>query len=222
MKPGRDHYSILGVASDASQDDIRQAYLERARRYHPDSGEADASHEAFVELQRAYECLSEPDERRRYDRDRVLPRVPHPVTAHDLLRAQALRSRGKFWDDLFADEPWDSLSRMFAGLGPQRRESGTRAEVALEVTVTPQEARDGVSRMIGVPVPSVCVDCAGQGFDACGRCASCLGAGQVRAMRSFPVRIPAGTAHGAVFRTAVAASPGAVVDLAVRVLVRRA
>lgn len=63
----RDYYKILGVARDASQDDIKRAYRKLARKYHPDvSKEADAE-ERFKQLQEAYEVLKDPQKRAAYD-----------------------------------------------------------------------------------------------------------------------------------------------------------
>lgn len=64
----KDYYRILGVARDASQDDIKRSYRKLARRYHPDvSKEADAE-ERFKEVNEAYEVLKDPQKRQAYDR----------------------------------------------------------------------------------------------------------------------------------------------------------
>ena len=63
----RDYYKILGVERDVAQDEIKRAYRKLARKYHPDvSKEADAE-ERFKEVNRAYQVLSNPYEKARYD-----------------------------------------------------------------------------------------------------------------------------------------------------------
>ena len=62
----RDYYEVLGVARDASQDEIKKAYRKLARQLHPDYAGPD-SEEAFKELSVAYETLSDPEKRRMYD-----------------------------------------------------------------------------------------------------------------------------------------------------------
>src|SRR2546423_15412951 len=64
-----DFYELLGVRPDASQDDIKRAFRRRAMELHPDSNPDDPEAEAkFKEMARAYEKLSDPERRRRYDR----------------------------------------------------------------------------------------------------------------------------------------------------------
>src|SRR5215472_7638852 len=63
-----DYYEVLGVAQDADQDAIRRAYRRLARQYHPDLNSDEDAEERFKELGEAYEVLSDPEKRERYDR----------------------------------------------------------------------------------------------------------------------------------------------------------
>jgi curved DNA-binding protein len=64
----RDYYDLLGVARDASEEDIRRAYRKLARQYHPDVNKEEGAEERFKEISEAYEVLRDPEKRERYDR----------------------------------------------------------------------------------------------------------------------------------------------------------
>jgi curved DNA-binding protein len=67
--PERDYYEVLGVARDATPEAIKKAYRGLARKYHPDVNPGDKSAESkFKEVQQAYDILSDPEKRQRYDR----------------------------------------------------------------------------------------------------------------------------------------------------------
>ncbi len=64
----RDHYEVLGVPRTATDDEIKKAYRKLARQYHPDHNKQPGAHEKFLEVQDAYDTLSDPQKRKAYDR----------------------------------------------------------------------------------------------------------------------------------------------------------
>jgi curved DNA-binding protein len=64
----RDYYEVLGVSRDATHEQIQQAFRTLARKYHPDVNSAPGAEDRFKELNEAYQALSDPDTRKRYDR----------------------------------------------------------------------------------------------------------------------------------------------------------
>jgi Ca-activated chloride channel homolog len=67
MLPRQDYYAVLGVTRDASQEEIKRAYFEAAQKLHPDKNTGAGETELFLEIQQAYEVLSNPKRRTQYD-----------------------------------------------------------------------------------------------------------------------------------------------------------
>jgi curved DNA-binding protein len=90
MADGDDFYQILGVPRDASQDDIQRAYRKLARTYHPDVNHDPGAEDRFKEASEAYDVLSDPQTRRRYDAfGRDFRQVPEDVDPETWRRARA-------------------------------------------------------------------------------------------------------------------------------------
>jgi curved DNA-binding protein len=90
MAPRRDFYEVLGVARDASADEIQRAYRKLARTYHPDVNKDPSAEEQFKEISEAYDVLSNPETRRRYDAfGHDYRSVPEGVPPEDFARARA-------------------------------------------------------------------------------------------------------------------------------------
>lgn len=91
MTEERDLYAALGVPLTATQEEIKRAYRNLARRFHPDSGTDEASAARFQEVQEAYQILSDPVQRRAYDRHRA----ERGFGVHSVLAWDVLSSREK-------------------------------------------------------------------------------------------------------------------------------
>ncbi|HZC31153.1 MAG TPA: DnaJ domain-containing protein, partial [Gaiellaceae bacterium] len=155
-----DHYSVLGVSRDASPDEIRSAYRRLARQYHPDVSAAGDAAERFKEITQAYEVLSDPEKRQRYD----------------MFGDGDLGGMSGFGiDDLF---------NTFFG-GTRRRERGPvrGADLRLEVELDLEEVVAGVERSVRVPRQETCERCHGSGVEPGAKtstCGTCGGRGEVR------------------------------------------
>lgn len=112
----QDYYSILGVFRDATQDEIKSAYLNAAQRLHPDKNVAAGETELFLNIQQAYEVLSNPKRRSQYDS--TLP--PEVIEKHKFLRHEVLYSRLSL-----VNLKEDQLLYVLLEVEPSERQSGS-------------------------------------------------------------------------------------------------
>ncbi len=121
-----DYYEMLGVSHDADQDAIRRAYRKLARQYHPDLNSDSDADDRFKELGEAYEVLSDPDKRERYDR-LVANWRQQEQTAPDANFEEFFDRQGFGSDDTRVEFSDDLFERLFgggAGGDPGRRAGG--------------------------------------------------------------------------------------------------
>ncbi len=162
----RDYYAILGVSGDADRETIKKAFRTLAATCHPDVSQAPDAEDRFRELVEAYEVLSSPDARARYDRRGFgrrgsVPRRPRTAPA----------------------EPKDPLDDLF-DLVATAPEPGERGEdVVVDVELSAAEGRRGTTRGVRYQAWASCDTCSGRGAPAGSRwttCATCSGSGRVR------------------------------------------
>jgi molecular chaperone DnaJ len=223
-----DYYALLGVPSDASEDEIKRAYRRMARELHPDSTGGDAAAEArFKEVSQAYEVLRDPERRERYDR-----------YGSDQMDSIA-------GDPFFGSGLGGLFDAFFGGMNGGARRSGpvrgADAQVMLDLALP--EAVFGAERDVTVEIPVTCETCGGSGArkgTTAIRCTECGGTGEVSRVRqsilgqvmttspcrrcqgtgevipspcpdcrgegrrvetrTYPVAVPAGVAHGSTMR----------------------
>ena len=183
----RDYYEVLGVEKNAAEDQIKKAFRKLAAKYHPDvNHEADAE-EKFKEINEAYEVLSDPDKRARYDQYGFAGVDPNFNAGGNPFEGFGGGFGGfsGFGDlgDIFGD---------FFGGGSRSSRGGSRAargeNIVSQVEVTFEEAAFGTKKEINVSRIENCDQCGGSGC-ASGfqpeTCPQCRGTGQVRTTQSF-------------------------------------
>lgn len=172
----RDFYEVLGVRRDADQSEIQRAYRRLARKHHPDVNKDTGAEERFKEISEAYDVLSDPEQRKRYDAfgedfRRVSPDVDPAAWRQARSYAGAGGGRGDRWSDGPADggarftdiggdvDLEDLLGGIFGGraAGRGRGRSGwgpiPGSDHETEVEVTVEEAYHGARRSLTISGP---------------------------------------------------------------------
>ncbi|HKS92523.1 MAG TPA: DnaJ C-terminal domain-containing protein, partial [Tepidiformaceae bacterium] len=207
-------YDVLGVSKTASDREIRSAYRKLARKFHPDVNPGNASAESqFKEVNAAYEVLSDPDNRKKYDK--YGDRWEMADQIEEMQRQQAAggfaRSGGAtFGGD--SDASFGDLGSMFGDLfGRARGRSANRRgqDIETPIDVSLEEAYHGATRTIAMESAAVCGVCGGSGQVAGAICHNCGGSGQVIRPRRLEVKVPAGVKTGSRVRVAGEGNPGA-------------
>jgi DnaJ-class molecular chaperone len=201
----KDYYRILGVDRNADDKAIKSAYRKLARKHHPDVTRG--KDEKFKEINEAYEVLSDPEKRRRYDTLgpdwQRYATGPQPEGAGGGFTSTT-GDAGDF-SDFFRTIFGDLGSRMgrgggrginiedLFGSGPHRP-AGRDVQAGVEITL--DEAYRGARKSFTLESEQPCAVCHGGGHAAGRPCAACGGTGAQRTQRQLDVRIPAGVKTG--------------------------
>ncbi len=190
MASNRDYYQVLGVAHDASVEDIKKAYRKLAIKYHPDKNPGDkAAEEKFKELGEAYEVLSDQQKRATYDQ------YGHAAfTARGGPGSAAAGQQGGGFHD-----PFDIFREVFGGMGGSifedffggGRQRGGPAhgdDLRYDMEITFEESIYGVEKEILVDRLDACAACHGTGAAPGAhrtQCPMCHGRGRVTRSQGF-------------------------------------
>lgn len=208
-----DYYSTLGVARNASQQDIKKAYRSLARKYHPDINPDDKSAEdKFKKINEAYEVLSDTKKRGKYDKFGENWMHADQFTSAGAGSAGGQRVRYGGFDFQgassgggFGGGGIDSLfEEMLRGGGTRSRQARPRRGQNFEyaVTVTLEEAYGGAKRMLSLKGEKPCPTCSGSGAQQNKACPTCGGAGAMASTENLEVKVPAGVKTGSRVRIA--------------------
>jgi molecular chaperone DnaJ len=191
-----DLYKLLGLRRDASLEEIKRAYRQLAKRYHPDRTQNNPSDtEIFKAVAVAFATLSNPERRAEYDRR--LEASEHRAAPPRRRRARATASDFRRGDSPFGD----ILEEFFQGWGGWSLERNDRL---LEITLTSQEARIGVTVPVDIPWKDQCPLCQGSGLAPFSICSECRGSGCTQGSRRLTLTIPPGVVSGTTQRLCLA------------------
>ncbi len=196
----RDFYEVLGVAKNASEEEIKKAYRKLAMKYHPDRNQGDkakAAEEKFKEVKEAYEILTDSNKRAAYDR------FGHAGV--DASQAGAGGFGGGPGFGNFADAFGDIFSDIFGGAmggaaGRGRTAAYRGADLRYNMEITLEQAAHGFATDIRVPSWDACETCHGTGAKpgtSAKTCGTCGGSGAVRMTQGFfSIQQTCPTCHG--------------------------
>ncbi len=199
MADKRDYYEVLGVAREASQDEVKKAYRKLALKYHPDRNPGDAEAEKqFKEAAEAYEVLSDDEKRPQYDR---FGHSGPQVGGFSGARAGGADPFDIF-EQVFGGRGGSIFDELFGGGGGGRRGGPQRgSHLRVDVSLEFEDMAKGARKTITLRRHETCGTCKGDGAAAGtgrSRCAQCGGAGQVRqvAFGFMAVQQPCPRCHG--------------------------
>jgi molecular chaperone DnaJ len=172
MAVKQDYYEVLRVSRNASDEEIKRAFRKLAFQYHPDRNRQSGAEEKFKEINEAYQVLSDPEKRHRYDRyGRVDVEGGFPDFGFGGL------------GDVF-ESFWDGFGTIFGQTGQRGPQKGDNLQMHL--TLSFEEAVFGCSKEVEIPRIEFCPSCHGIGSKAGTNpetCPDCRGTGQVRRVR---------------------------------------
>ena len=179
----RDYYETLGVAKNASDEDIKKAYRKLAMKHHPDRNQGDSAksaEEKFKEAREAYEMLSDPQKRSAYDQ------FGHAGVDPNMRSGMGDNFGGGFaeaFGDIFGDMFGQGRGR---GAGGRQVYRGSDLSYAMEITL--EEAARGKEAQIRIPSWDNCGTCHGSGAKPgtqAKTCSTCQGGGSVQIRQGF-------------------------------------
>jgi molecular chaperone DnaJ len=216
----RDYYKLLGVERSAPDSEIKSAYRKLARKYHPDvNPDNKGAEQKFKEINEAYQVLSDPEKRKKYDR--LGADWERGASEEEMMRRYAWSAgpgAGQAGDA--GPDVSDFFARFFGGLGGFGHGAGGRGfdfsgapqrapDLQAEVSIPLADAVRGTTRRINITAQDECEQCGGSGMvtreerhgrarviRAAEQCPKCGGAGVIRGRRQLDVTIPPGVSDG--------------------------
>ncbi|HIZ20770.1 MAG TPA: DnaJ domain-containing protein, partial [Firmicutes bacterium] len=182
MADKRDYYEVLGLQKGASEDEIKKAYRQMAKKYHPDLNPGDKQAEAkFKEVNEAYEVLSDPQKKARYDQYGQAGVDPNFGAG----------GYGGYGFDNMDIDLGDIFSSFFGGGAGRSNPNAPRrgTDISASVAISFEEAARGCKKQVEVRAVVACDECGGSGA-AKGThpktCPNCNGTGQERRQQRTP------------------------------------
>jgi molecular chaperone DnaJ len=179
----RDYYEILGIAKNASADEIKKAYRKLAMQYHPDRNPGNKEAEnKFKEATEAYEILKDDQKKAAYDQ------YGHQAFSQGGGGGGGHGFEGFDFNDIFSNFS-DIFGDMGGGRQTKKRSASQRgSDIRYNLEISLEEAFRGTTEKITFTIPSTCQTCSGSGSqngEKSSDCTTCKGSGKIRAQQGF-------------------------------------
>lgn len=204
----KDYYLILGIASDATLDDIKDAYRRLAKEFHPDYfGD---NHSPFIAIQEAYAVLSDPSKRQAHDlavlnskelrrpryretirsglRKNIEPLIPEQEFPMDLGTASLAESFHSYRPSF--DQLFDRIFNNFCSTSQPKSERLENLNIV--IIITPEQAFHGGQIKVALPAERICPSCSGKGWIGAYECWHCNGEGKLSGEYPVMINYPSG------------------------------
>jgi len=200
-----DYYETLGIEKTASEKEIKQAYRKLARKYHPDVYQGDAkkaAEEKFKLINEAYEVLSDPEKRKKYDQLGMNWQSGQDFEPQQGRQNYNFHTAGAsdprfsdFFSSIFGED-------LFGAGAPRGRQAHrmTGENVDAEISLTISELVQGGQKELRLSMPQICPACGGERYTQRGVCRTCGGMGTTEEIKTIAVNIPQHLYEGAVVR----------------------
>ena len=213
----QDYYEVLGVKRQASEEEIKKAYRKLALEWHPDrhqDGNREKAEEQFKRISEAYEVLSDPEKRKRYDllgenwehgQEFTPPPGQQRMSREDF--ETAFGGAGGF-SDFFTSFFGDQMRGNFGGQFRQARHRQKGADVRAELHLDLSRVFKGEKSAFEIPTATDCPSCGGVGLINNHVCPTCVGVGSLRTRKTVRLSIPENAYDGMVMRLKGLGEPG--------------
>lgn len=225
----KNYYEILEVSVDSTTSEIKTAFRKLARKYHPDINKEPDAIEKFKDITSAYETLSNPVEREKYNTLKGYFKTEKSTTSSKRAEEEYRENKSKTnyssdinnnqtknspnnkdkQKDKTKKEPPFSLLKLFKlwfvkFKKNERTKNNHKPKkgdnITTEISISPEEIITGSKRIINVRTTQTCPKCLGHKFVNGGKCSNCSGSGEISKTKKITVSIPKGIKEGAKLR----------------------
>lgn len=183
MSEKRDYYEVLGISKDASEQEIKKAYRSLAKKYHPDMNKSPDAEEKFKEINEAYEVLSDPDKKAKYDQFGFAGVDPNATSGFGGFSSGSFDDLNDIFGSMFGGGGGFSG---FSGFGGSTSRNSTAPRKGqdryMQMNVSFMDAIFGKNETINLSVDEKCSQCNGSGAASSSdiiTCSRCNGSGRV-------------------------------------------